>query len=180
MASPSSSPAQGAADRDVLRRLARLFKISRSPPSAIFKACLQALHTWIAFVGAFHPLSVQVMGLGLKVLIGLGFVALCSVAPNKRDTGFCFQAGLSPVIYDTLTGLMTSLIAIELEKVLLKSTFSRVSKTPSSLLQSPLLGCKPSTTKPWLPSTGWGRGRGKCYPQRSSATAGGQLRETSH
>ncbi|XP_065519306.1 conserved oligomeric Golgi complex subunit 4 isoform X2 [Lathamus discolor] len=37
-----------------------------------------------------------------------------------------FKAGLSPVIYDTLTGLMTSLIAIELEKVLLKSTFSRL------------------------------------------------------
>ncbi|PKU30313.1 conserved oligomeric golgi complex subunit 4 [Limosa lapponica baueri] len=36
------------------------------------------------------------------------------------------EAGLSPVIYDTLTGLMTSLIAIELEKVLLKSTFSRL------------------------------------------------------
>lgn len=36
------------------------------------------------------------------------------------------------MIYDTLTGLMTSLIAIELEKVLLKSTFSRVSKTPQS------------------------------------------------
>ncbi|XP_030367938.1 conserved oligomeric Golgi complex subunit 4 isoform X3 [Strigops habroptila] len=39
-----------------------------------------------------------------------------------------FKAGLSPVIYDTLTGLMTSLIAIELEKVLLKSTFSRVTE----------------------------------------------------
>ncbi|KAM6352801.1 conserved oligomeric Golgi complex subunit 4 isoform 2-T2 [Alca torda] len=37
-----------------------------------------------------------------------------------------FKAGLSPVIYDTLTGLTTSLIAIELEKVLLKSTFSRL------------------------------------------------------
>lgn len=58
----------------------------------------------------------------------LGF---CGVS-DKNDTGFCFQAGLSPVIYDTLTGLMTSLIAIELEKVLLKSTFSRVSKTPQS------------------------------------------------
>lgn len=67
--------------------------------------------------------------LQLKALIGLGFVELCSVVPDKNDTGFCFQAGLSPVIYDTLTGLMTSLIAIELEKVLLKSTFSRVSKT---------------------------------------------------
>ncbi|XP_038610097.1 conserved oligomeric Golgi complex subunit 4 [Tachyglossus aculeatus] len=37
-----------------------------------------------------------------------------------------FKAGLSPVIYDSLTGLMTSLIAIELEKVVLKSTFSRL------------------------------------------------------
>ncbi|XP_048402250.2 conserved oligomeric Golgi complex subunit 4 isoform X3 [Stegostoma tigrinum] len=37
-----------------------------------------------------------------------------------------FKAGLSQVIYDNLTGLMTSLIAIELEKVVLKSTFSRL------------------------------------------------------
>ncbi|XP_060694262.1 conserved oligomeric Golgi complex subunit 4 [Hemiscyllium ocellatum] len=37
-----------------------------------------------------------------------------------------FKTGLSPVIYDNLTGLMTSLIAIELEKVVLKSTFSRL------------------------------------------------------
>lgn len=36
------------------------------------------------------------------------------------------QAGLSPVIYDSLTSLMTTLIAVELEKVVLKSTFSRV------------------------------------------------------
>lgn len=65
----------------------------------------------------------------------LGFCGpLPQVVPDKNDTGFCFQAGLSPVIYDTLTGLMTSLIAIELEKVLLKSTFSRVSKTLSSTL----------------------------------------------
>uniref|UniRef100_A0A4W3IYJ7 Conserved oligomeric Golgi complex subunit 4 n=1 Tax=Callorhinchus milii TaxID=7868 RepID=A0A4W3IYJ7_CALMI len=37
-----------------------------------------------------------------------------------------FKVGLSPVIYDHLTSLMTSLIAIELEKVVLKSTFSRL------------------------------------------------------
>ncbi|XP_019361370.1 PREDICTED: conserved oligomeric Golgi complex subunit 4 isoform X2 [Gavialis gangeticus] len=37
-----------------------------------------------------------------------------------------FKAGLSPVIYDSLTSLMTSLVAIELEKVVLKSTFSRL------------------------------------------------------
>ncbi|XP_030059468.1 conserved oligomeric Golgi complex subunit 4 isoform X1 [Microcaecilia unicolor] len=37
-----------------------------------------------------------------------------------------FKAGLSPVIYDNLTSLMTSLVAIELEKVVLKSTFSRL------------------------------------------------------
>uniref|UniRef100_A0A7N4Q0Z4 Conserved oligomeric Golgi complex subunit 4 n=1 Tax=Sarcophilus harrisii TaxID=9305 RepID=A0A7N4Q0Z4_SARHA len=37
-----------------------------------------------------------------------------------------FKAGLSPVIYDSLTSLMTSLIAIELEKVVLKSTFNRL------------------------------------------------------
>lgn len=38
------------------------------------------------------------------------------------------------MIYDNLTGLMTSLIATELEKVLLKSSFNRVSKTlPSAL-----------------------------------------------
>lgn len=45
------------------------------------------------------------------------------------------------MIYDTLTGLMTSLIAIELEKVLLKSTFSRVSKTLLYLVVC--LDCKP-------------------------------------
>uniref|UniRef100_A0A8C8VFP1 Conserved oligomeric Golgi complex subunit 4 n=1 Tax=Pelusios castaneus TaxID=367368 RepID=A0A8C8VFP1_9SAUR len=37
-----------------------------------------------------------------------------------------FKAGLSPVIYDSLSSLLTSLIAIELEKVVLKSTFSRL------------------------------------------------------
>ncbi|KAH0619404.1 hypothetical protein JD844_000016 [Phrynosoma platyrhinos] len=37
-----------------------------------------------------------------------------------------FRAGLSPVIYDSLTSLMTSLIALELEKVVLKSTFNRL------------------------------------------------------
>ncbi|KAK2509668.1 hypothetical protein MC885_000662 [Smutsia gigantea] len=37
-----------------------------------------------------------------------------------------FKAGLSPVIYDSLTGLMTSLAAVELEKVVLKSTFNRL------------------------------------------------------
>uniref|UniRef100_A0A8D0GFT0 Conserved oligomeric Golgi complex subunit 4 n=1 Tax=Sphenodon punctatus TaxID=8508 RepID=A0A8D0GFT0_SPHPU len=37
-----------------------------------------------------------------------------------------FKSGLSPVIYDSLTSLMTSLIAIELEKVVFKSTFSRL------------------------------------------------------
>uniref|UniRef100_A0A803YH57 Conserved oligomeric Golgi complex subunit 4 n=1 Tax=Meleagris gallopavo TaxID=9103 RepID=A0A803YH57_MELGA len=37
-----------------------------------------------------------------------------------------FKVGLSPAIYDNLTGLMTSLIATELEKVLLKSSFNRL------------------------------------------------------
>ncbi|CAM2100812.1 conserved oligomeric Golgi complex subunit 4 isoform X2 [Lepidochelys kempii] len=37
-----------------------------------------------------------------------------------------FKAGLSPVIYDSLSSLTTSLIATELEKVVLKSTFSRL------------------------------------------------------
>ncbi|XP_075045509.1 conserved oligomeric Golgi complex subunit 4 [Mixophyes fleayi] len=37
-----------------------------------------------------------------------------------------FKAGLSSVIYENLTSLLTSLIAIELEKVVLKSTFSRL------------------------------------------------------
>ncbi|XP_004584070.2 conserved oligomeric Golgi complex subunit 4 [Ochotona princeps] len=37
-----------------------------------------------------------------------------------------FKASLSPVIYDRLTGLMTSLVAVELEKVVLKSTFNRL------------------------------------------------------
>lgn len=45
---------------------------------------------------------------------------------NSTDTSF-LQASLSPVIYDSLTGLMTSLVAVELEKVVLKSTFNRVS-----------------------------------------------------
>uniref|UniRef100_A0A8C6RZ30 Conserved oligomeric Golgi complex subunit 4 n=1 Tax=Nannospalax galili TaxID=1026970 RepID=A0A8C6RZ30_NANGA len=37
-----------------------------------------------------------------------------------------FKANLSPVIYDSLTGLMTSLVAVELEKVVLKSAFNRL------------------------------------------------------
>ncbi|XP_061102902.1 conserved oligomeric Golgi complex subunit 4-like [Conger conger] len=37
-----------------------------------------------------------------------------------------FKAGLSPVIYDTLTSLMTSLISLEMEKAVLKCTFSRL------------------------------------------------------
>ncbi|XP_069511063.1 conserved oligomeric Golgi complex subunit 4 [Ambystoma mexicanum] len=37
-----------------------------------------------------------------------------------------FKVGLSSVIYDNLTSLMTSLIAIELEKVVLKSNFNRL------------------------------------------------------
>lgn len=36
------------------------------------------------------------------------------------------QTSLSPVIYDSLTNLMTSFVAVELEKVVLKSTFNRV------------------------------------------------------
>lgn len=36
------------------------------------------------------------------------------------------QTALSPVIYDTLTSLMTSLISIEMEKTVLKCSFSRV------------------------------------------------------
>uniref|UniRef100_A0A8C9RQ14 Conserved oligomeric Golgi complex subunit 4 n=1 Tax=Scleropages formosus TaxID=113540 RepID=A0A8C9RQ14_SCLFO len=37
-----------------------------------------------------------------------------------------FKAGLSPVIYDQLTSLMTSLISLEMEKTVLKCTFSRL------------------------------------------------------
>ncbi|XP_053463247.1 conserved oligomeric Golgi complex subunit 4 isoform X2 [Nycticebus coucang] len=37
-----------------------------------------------------------------------------------------FKASLSPVIYDSLTGLMTNLVAVELERVVLKSTFNRL------------------------------------------------------
>ncbi|XP_058257409.1 conserved oligomeric Golgi complex subunit 4 [Hemibagrus wyckioides] len=37
-----------------------------------------------------------------------------------------FKAGLSPVIYDMLTSLMTSLIAMELEKTVFKCSFSRL------------------------------------------------------
>lgn len=36
------------------------------------------------------------------------------------------QTALSPVIYDALTSLMTSLISIEMEKTVLKCSFSRV------------------------------------------------------
>ncbi|XP_036819965.1 conserved oligomeric Golgi complex subunit 4 isoform X1 [Oncorhynchus mykiss] len=36
------------------------------------------------------------------------------------------QAGLSSVIYDTLTSLMTSLVSMEMEKTVLKCTFSRL------------------------------------------------------
>ncbi|XP_062327709.1 conserved oligomeric Golgi complex subunit 4 [Osmerus eperlanus] len=37
-----------------------------------------------------------------------------------------FKVGLSSVIYDTLTSLMTSLVSMEMEKTLLKCTFSRL------------------------------------------------------
>ncbi|XP_051920152.1 conserved oligomeric Golgi complex subunit 4 [Hippocampus zosterae] len=37
-----------------------------------------------------------------------------------------FKTSLSPVIYDTLTSLMTSLISIEMEKTVLKCSFSRL------------------------------------------------------
>lgn len=37
-----------------------------------------------------------------------------------------FKAGLSSVIYDTLTSLMTSLVSMEMEKTVLKCTFSRL------------------------------------------------------
>ncbi|KAG7230511.1 hypothetical protein INR49_024620 [Caranx melampygus] len=37
-----------------------------------------------------------------------------------------FKTALSPVIYDTLTSLMTSLISIEMEKTVLKCSFSRL------------------------------------------------------
>ncbi|XP_047220119.1 conserved oligomeric Golgi complex subunit 4 [Girardinichthys multiradiatus] len=37
-----------------------------------------------------------------------------------------FKVALSPVIYDTLTSLMTSLISVELEKTVLKCSFSRL------------------------------------------------------
>ncbi|KAJ7986154.1 hypothetical protein DPEC_G00347840 [Dallia pectoralis] len=37
-----------------------------------------------------------------------------------------FKAGLSPVIYDTLTSLTTSLVSMEMEKTVLKCTFSRL------------------------------------------------------
>ncbi|MGH0143996.1 UNVERIFIED_CONTAM: hypothetical protein FKN15_014898 [Acipenser sinensis] len=39
-----------------------------------------------------------------------------------------FKTALSSVIYDNLTSLMTSLVAIELEKAVFKSTFSRVTE----------------------------------------------------
>ncbi|XP_010878316.1 conserved oligomeric Golgi complex subunit 4 isoform X2 [Esox lucius] len=37
-----------------------------------------------------------------------------------------FKTGLSPVIYDTLTSLMTSLVSMEMEKTVLKCNFSRL------------------------------------------------------
>ncbi|KAM4630234.1 conserved oligomeric Golgi complex subunit 4 isoform 1-T1 [Polymixia lowei] len=39
---------------------------------------------------------------------------------------FPHKSALSPVIYDTLTSLMTSLVSIEMEKTVLKCTFSRL------------------------------------------------------
>lgn len=45
---------------------------------------------------------------------------------TPTDVSLCVQAGLSPVIYDSLTSLVTSLITVELERVVLKSTFNRV------------------------------------------------------
>lgn len=70
---------------------------------------------------------------------------------------------------------MTSLIAIELEKVLLKSTFSRVSKTLLSRIVC--LECRLSVKDgagqmQILPSSL------KYYPIRNSATASDQLRVT--
>ncbi len=46
------------------------------------------------------------------------FLFISSLSPH--------QTALSPVIYDTLTSLMTSLISIEMEKTVLKCSFSRV------------------------------------------------------
>lgn len=62
------------------------------------------------------------------------------------------------MIYDTLTGLMTSLIAIELEKVLLKSTFNRVSKTLSPALQPALAWLQPLCQREW--DRGWAEANG--------------------
>ncbi|XP_053304580.1 conserved oligomeric Golgi complex subunit 4 isoform X1 [Spea bombifrons] len=45
---------------------------------------------------------------------------------NMEELKAEFKASLSPVIYENLTSLLTSLIATELEKVVLKSTFSRL------------------------------------------------------
>lgn len=63
---------------------------------------------------------------------------------EENDQSFPYicvlQVGLSQVIYDNLTSLMTSLIAIELEKVVLKSVFSRV-RAQKSLTMLPL--CEP-------------------------------------
>lgn len=138
-------------------------------PSTILKTCLQAPYTWTTLWCS--PLA-KPASFYLQVFLALGFRRLCSVFPDKNDTGFCFQAGLSPVIYDTLTGLMTSLIAIELEKVLLKSTFSRVSKT--LLCRVVCLDCRLSVKDgagqmQILPSSL------KYYPIRNSATTSDQL-----
>lgn len=45
---------------------------------------------------------------------------------SVRNACGLHQVALSASIYDTLTGLMTSLISIEMEKTVLKCSFSRV------------------------------------------------------
>lgn len=69
---------------------------------------------------------------------------------------------------------MTSLIATELEKVLLKSSFNRVSET---LLPSSQHGWLWLLHKILVILQGMRQSRGRCYLQESSAAATDQLRD---
>lgn len=62
-----------------------------------------------------------------KVFVSCSLLIPCDSSRSSLLFLPLLQAALSPVIYDTLTSLMTSLIAIEMEKTVLKCSFSRVS-----------------------------------------------------
>ncbi|KAF6722606.1 Conserved oligomeric Golgi complex subunit 4 [Oryzias melastigma] len=61
-----------------------------------------------------------------KVFVSCSLLIPCDSSRSSLLFLPLLQAALSPVIYDTLTSLMTSLIAIEMEKTVLKCSFSRL------------------------------------------------------